>query len=116
MKPSNFSFVLPELQRWQQELIVRLRQPEISEGSHLHATVLAQKLQVDSAIGCLEVCQKFNIGPRAQVLILPPTKTQTPSSEYRIVEDHESDNREWWQELQIDDEPIRLREGDRIVR
>ena len=109
----EFSAVLPQLRRLREEALLQLRH---ATDPQTRAQALELKLQLDDAIGCLELCQQHGIRPNAQVLTLPALQTQTPSSEYRIIEDHESDDRTWWQELSVDDEPMRLHEGDMIVR
>lgn len=77
--------------------------------------VLAEKLEYDDAIAILEFAIKWNISSNAVVAKLPANKTSTPSSEYRIIEDHESDDRKWWTEVEVDNKAIRPLEGSLIL-
>ena len=71
--------------------------------------------QLDMAISCLEFCQRHQIHPNCQVTVLPPTLTRTPFSEYRIMEDQETENRECWTELSIKGQEFRPSEGDILL-
>jgi len=67
------------------------------------------------AVKWLKNGQQYNINPKSNITELPPTLVQTPSSEYRIMEDSESDDRSTWVELKIKDQEFRLRGGDIII-
>ena len=78
-------------------------------------SALGEKIELDRAIGCLRLCMRYDISPTDRVSVLPEPTTLTPSSEYRIVEDHESDDRAWWTEVRIDGYPLRPVPGALIV-
>ena len=105
----EFERVLSKLRLWREQVIVELR---LSEG---HDEALQLKRQIDTAINCLKFCQQHQIQPNAEVTVLPDTQTQTPSSNYRILEDHETDNQDYWIELKINDEPLHLCPSDIII-
>ena len=90
---SRFSAAIQQLELLRSAIVDELRRRDESR--------LAIKLQLDDAIRCLRFCEANAIAPSAKVTRLPPTLTSTPSSEYRIVEDHESDDRAHWTELQM---------------
>lgn len=99
----RFDAVIAQLEHLRADAIASLRQ-----GDRTH---LAHKLQLDDAIASLRFCEAHAITAAAVVTQLPETRTRTPSSEYRIVEDHESDDRELWTELHVDQHPVRPSPG-----
>lgn len=102
--------VVEQLRSWREQVMNELREPE------RHDKALQTKRQLDTAIECLEFCEKHQIRPRSEVVTLPMTRTATPSSNYRVIEDHETEHREQWTELEIGGEPVNLYAGDLIVR
>jgi hypothetical protein len=50
------------------------------------------------------------------VAVLPDKRTRTHLSEFRIVEDHETDRRQYWIELCDDHGPLRPLPGDLLIR
>ena len=105
----NFAMVLQRLNLWREEVFVQLRDPLV------HAEALTLKLQFDAAIAALEFCQRHQISPEAPVTVLPDLKTQTPSSTFRVAEDHESDDKANWVELEINNWHLELYPGDIII-
>ena len=98
---ADFAFSLQNLHEIRDSLVVQLRESPDSQ------IVLDQKRDVDAAIAALRLCAAHGIHGKATVTKLPMTQTSTPSSEYRIVEDHETDDPETWTELVVDNTPIR---------
>lgn len=76
---------------------------------------LQVKLQLDDAIQCLRFCEAHAITASAKVIQLPQTRTRTPSSEYRIFEDHETEDREFWTELKIGTVEVRPSPGTLLI-
>jgi hypothetical protein len=72
--------------------------------------------EIDRAIGLLRLCARYGIQPNAEVVVLPAQGTQTPSSEYRVMEDHETDDRSRWTEVKVRGVPVRAHEGHLLVR
>jgi hypothetical protein len=97
----QFDAVLERLERWRESVVEQLSDPAS------HAEALRVKLQIDDAIGCLALCERHQIRSDARVIQLPEPRNMTPSSEFRIIEDQESDQREYWIEAMIDGAPIR---------
>ena len=104
-----FEEVTAKLRVWREQIVVELRSPDT------HDEVILLKRQLDAAINCLEFCQRHQIRPNSKVIVLPDTQTQTPSSNYRVLEDDETDDRECWIELEINGEPLNLYPGDIII-
>jgi hypothetical protein len=80
-----------------------------------HGEVARRKRQLVHAIGCLRLCQEHEINPRSRVIRLPNPVNMTPSSEFRLIEDQESDRRENWIEVESDGEPIRPVPGSLLL-
>ncbi|GAB5407278.1 MAG: hypothetical protein Aurels2KO_55090 [Aureliella sp.] len=97
----DFAFTLQQLSDLQDSLIAQLRVfPDSTDA-------LSRKRDVDAAIATLRLCAAHGIHGKATVTRLPMTQTSTPSSEYRLVEDHETDDPRTWTEVVVNDEPIR---------
>lgn len=77
-----------------------------------HAALLNE---VEHAIGCLRICDINNIGPNSKVIELPTQIYQTPSSEYRIIEDCETEDRKYWVEPKVNGDFIRLHQGSKVI-
>ena len=76
------------------------------------ASLIEYKNQIDYSLSLLKKCEEFDIRPSSIFNKLPIQKTRTPSSDYRIVEDHETDDQNYWTEVDFD---LRLHEGDVII-
>ena len=59
--------------------------------------------------------EQFQIDPKSELYELPEQKTPTPSSEFRIIEDHESDDEQYWKELDFNGKQLRPVPGDLIL-
>lgn len=100
--------VIARLRAWLEDSIQAL-----SEGTDKGAA-LTRKLDLERAIACLELCELHRVDPRGKVVLLPDPETSTPSSEFRVIEDHESDEPQHWVEILVDGEPVRPSPGDAI--
>ena len=103
----RFTTVIPKLELWRAQMVDALKQGD--------RAALQTKLELDDAIQSLQFCRAHAITASAKVLQLPPTRTRTPSSEYRILEDHETENRDVWTELSIDAKDVRPSPGTLMV-
>ncbi len=109
MNAVKFEDVAGMLRQWRESLLDRLRDPATRDEA------VRLKHQLDDAIGCLDLCERHQIRPEARVVAVPEPQTRSPSSEFRLVEDHESDCREVWTEAMLDGEPIRPLPGSLII-
>ncbi len=109
MKTVKFDVVVGMMRQWRESLLDRLRDPATREEA------LRLKLQLDDAIDCLELCERHQIRPDASVVVVPEPQTRSPSSELRLVEDHECDSREVWTEVMLDGLPVRPLPGSLII-
>ena len=78
--------------------------------------LLAKIHNYRGAIRWLELGQELNIDPKSKTSLLPWTETQSPSSEFRIIEDHESDDPNHWTEIKIKGKEFRPSPGDLIIQ
>jgi hypothetical protein len=109
MSDSVFKSVLPKLRLWRSEVI----QSFADQGKQHEGVQL--KVELDQAISCLELCQEHDILPSSRLLVIPDPSTMTPSSEYRLVEDNETEDREKWIEAKVNGQFIRPLPGSLIV-
>ena len=109
MKTVKFNEVTGMLRTWRESLTDRLQDPATRDEA------LRLKRQLDDAIGCLELCEQHQIRPDVSVIALPEPRTMSPSSEFRVVEDQESDRRDDWIEVTLDDVPVRPLPGSLII-
>ena len=49
-----------------------------------------------------------------KIIVLPPPGTDFAS--FRIVDDAETEEKQWWEELKIENEPFWLCEGDILIK
>jgi len=102
--------VIEKLNNWLNE--VRAQLTESPKNIELHE--LAS--QIDLAIQNIQLCEKYGILPKSIIKQLPAQLCKSQSSDYRILEDLESENREQWIEVSINSEPIRLNDGDLVIQ
>lgn len=103
----GFDRVLACLQRHEAKKIAKLR-----DGSAVSAEF---KIELARAMDRLRRCAAHGISARSVLTRLPSAQTTTPSSEFRLVEDHESDDRRLWTEVKVDGQPLRPLPGSLIV-
>ncbi len=106
--------VIHHLQQQAEAISLQLSSPELSQAQRQQ--LIAFKNQIRTALQSIQICQQWQITPRARIHRLPPQKTRTPSSEYRLMEDCETEQREYWQEAQFDGETLRFSEFDLLVQ
>jgi hypothetical protein len=89
---------------------------ELKEGKN---ELLKFKLDIDRAIKCIEFCSKQNLFSNSkekyEVIELPLPLTGL-FSEYRVVDDCETEDRKYWRELEVKDEKLVLSPGDIIIK
>ena len=100
MPSTDFTQILQRLHQWRDEVELDLHTPD-------DAAAVQLKLQLEEAIGCLQLCMRYAISSRSRVTQIPLPRTMSAASEFRLVEDHETDNRESWEEVRVDGETIR---------
>jgi hypothetical protein len=88
--------------------------PNIEEKTVL----IGNKNLLNYSIRLLKKCEEYEIKPSSIFTQLPAQKCQSPSSDYRIVEDCETEDPQWWVEVEIEVRNfhhVRLHEGDVVI-
>jgi len=109
MQTIHFSEVQEQLGQWRNTVLAQLKDPASRPDA------LRLKIEIEQAMACLGFCERHQIQPNARAVHLPEPKTQSPSSEYRIVEDQETDQREHWIEVSLEGTPLRPSPGTLLV-
>jgi hypothetical protein len=82
------------------------------------AELIGNKNLLEYSIALLKKCEEFDIKPKSIFTKLPVQLCQSPSSEYRIVEDCETEEPKWWVEAKIKGRRfncVRLHQGDVVI-
>ena len=108
MDSERFAHVHKVLRELREQAVQRLRLGDETDA-------LALKLEVDDALRCLAWVEHWALTGREATRRLPDQKTRTPSSQFRVVEDHESDRREHWEEVEVEGERVRAFEESLLV-
>jgi|LSQX01.2.fsa_nt_gb hypothetical protein len=99
------------------EKLIGLRNIEIEKLKTGNKDSLKSKLEFDRAIKCLSFCNENNLfrnnNENYQVIELPMTSDLY--SEYRIIDDCETEDRSTWKELKFDNNKLFLHPGDIII-
>lgn len=109
--------IIAHLQEWRAALAGVTDFPSL-EAKAEHIGLLNR---IDTAIVRLKMCEKYEIYPAAWICKLPPELnpqfSQSFFPEYRIVCDHETEEREYWEEVSFDKHGIvRLTAGDLVIK
>lgn len=101
----KFTQVLEKLNKWRHELVAQMRSPSTTE-SH-REEVLKLKVQLDQAIGCLQLCERYQILLSSKVIEMVRSH-HGHSSEYHLMDDCASAERDYWVEVEVNGKPIEL--------
>ena len=96
-------------------VVAQLHSPQ---DAAVKAELIAQKQQLEAALSLLSKCAQYGVTSAANFTRLPPQQCNTPSSEYRIIEDCESDNPTHWREVKCPEQPfnhVRLGPSDVVI-
>ena len=78
------------------------------------------KLELDRAISCLEFCNEHNLfidkKEKYSAFELPLPVGTGCFSDYRIVDDCETEDKEFWRELKFEGKKVFLSPGDIIIK
>lgn len=101
----KFTQVLEKLNKWRHELVEQMRSPSTTE-SH-REEVLKLKVQLDQAIGCLQLCERYQILLSSKVIEIVRSQHGL-SSKYHLMDDCASAERDYWVEVEVNGKPIEL--------
>lgn len=97
--------VLEKLNKWRHELVEQMRSPSTTESQR--EEVLKLKVQLDQAIGCLQLCERYQILLTSKVIEIVRSQ-QGHSSEYHLMDDCASAERDSWIEVEVNGKPVEL--------
>lgn len=93
----KFTQVLEKLTKWRHELVEQMRNPSTTQ--RVREETLQLKSQLDQAIACLQMCERYQISLNAKVIEIPPPQNRR-SSKYYLMDDCGSTERDCWTEVQ----------------
>jgi hypothetical protein len=98
--------VIQHLESWRDDVIRELRDGAPEDRVRL-------KVAIEQATNLLRFAEEWKITPACRVYELP--WHGSGYTDYRIICDHESDNRDYWTEVERDGEKVWLSPGDLII-
>lgn len=104
----TYSNIINQIEKEIASIVLKLKEKKSDE-------LITKKNEYDNALKWLKKGEKYQINPKSKFIILPEQSTKTPSSEFRIIEDHESDDKNNWQEIKVQDSEIRPRPDDVLI-
>ena len=107
---TDFSYAIQALSDLSAQAVAQLRSP------HTREAWLQKKIEIEHAVAVLSQAARLGLSGREESWTMPDCRTPTPSSEYRVVEDNETEQREYWTEVSIDGKRVRLLPGDIVLR
>ena len=97
--------VLEKLNKWRHELVEQMRSPSTTELQR--EEVLKLKVQLDQAIGCLQLCERYQILLTSKVIEIVRSPNNH-ASEYHLMDDCASAERDSWIEVEVNGKPVEL--------
>ena len=82
------------------------------------AELIGNKVLIEHSVKLLKKCDDYGVFAGSIFTKLPQKLCDTPSSEYRIIEDGEVDDPQYWTEVNIEGKEfncVRLGEGDVVI-
>lgn len=101
--------VIEKLQIWRDEIAAQIAKDKNNE-------LIQDKNEVEDALFALNFCLKYKISKKDIEKVVELPELNTGISEYRIMNDCETDNRDLWVELIMEDESIRCSENDILIK
>ncbi len=94
-------------------LKIQLCELEVALKLNKTSELVKKKVNILNAIKWLEISMQFQISPKFKIFKLPENRIKSPSAQFRVVDDNESDNFKNWEE--ICDGKIRLISEDLVI-
>ncbi|MEM6272659.1 MAG: hypothetical protein AAF998_24820 [Bacteroidota bacterium] len=94
--------------------LLNLESEKVIEQLRINNTheLVIEKRNIDNGIKWLKKGMENQIDPNLHLHTLPEPATKTPSSAFRLVEDHESDDKNYWTEVKFNNAEVRPMPGD----
>jgi hypothetical protein len=107
--------VIEHLRNLHQHLSLELNEVPRTDHENL-SRLIGMMSEIDIACKRLDLCEKWRIFPKSIVRALPAQKCESGSSDYRIMEDCETENRPSWMEADFDGRTHRFNAGDLVIQ
>ena len=78
-------------------------------------TLIKRKDSLVNSLRLLRQLSAFEVEPKAKIHTLPLPQSVGAFSEFRLMDDQETEDRNVWMELEIEGEPVRAIVGDIII-
>lgn len=108
----KFTEVLEKLTKWRQELVEQMRNPSTTQLAR--EETLQLKSQLDQAIACLQICERYQISLNSKVIEIPSPQ-QSHLSKYHLMDDCGSIEKEAWKEVEVKGKPLAVSPGSLII-
>ena len=97
-----------------QKIIHQLK--EVSLLQEEKQALVSYKKELEQLLFLKKLSDTYHLEPAAieRIIVLPPPRTDFAS--FRIVDDAETEEKQWWEELNIENEPLWLCEGDILIK
>ena len=79
-------------------------------------TLVSYKKELEQLLFLKKLSDTYHLEPVAieRIIVLPPPRTDF--SNFRLVDDAETEEKQCWEELKIENEPLWLCEGDVLIK
>ncbi len=108
----KFTQVLERLRKWRQELVEQMRNPSTTQLAR--EETLKLKSQLDQAIACLQICERYQISLNSKVIEIPLPQ-HAYSSKLHLMDDLASTERDGWREVEVNGKPLAVLPGTLII-
>jgi len=97
-----------------QKIIHQLK--EVSLLQEEKQALLSYKKELEQLLFLKKLSDTYYLEPATieRIIVLPPPRTDF--SNFRLVDDAETEEKQWWEELKIENKPIWLCEGDILIK
>ena len=104
----RYSNIISEIEKEINSIILKLKENKSEE-------LLIKKNEYGNALKWLRKGEEYQINPKSKFIVLPQQSTKTPSSEFRIIEDNESDDIKNWTQVKVQDLELRPSPDDILI-
>ena len=97
-----------------QKIIHQLK--EVSLLQEEKQALLSYKKELEQLLFLKKLSDTYHLEPKEieHIIVLPPPRTDF--SNFRLVDDAETEEKQWWEELKIENDPLWLCEGDILIK
>ena len=89
---------------------------EVSLSDEEKQALINYKKELEQLLFLKKLSDTYHLEPKEieHIVVLPPPRTDFAN--FRIVDDAETEEKQWWEELKIENEPLWLCEGDILIK